>query len=137
MSRMRVAAVLALSAAALGAADAGAAGQVSHRNQALDDALTRLVHIRGGPPGAAAIVQRGRRLAFHAAGLRNVPSHRHWHRGNHMRIASVSKAFSGAVALSLVDRGRLRLGDTIGKLLPGLPAAWAPVTLRQALDHTS
>jgi D-alanyl-D-alanine carboxypeptidase len=137
MSRVRVAAVVALSAAALGAVNAAAAGQAPHRGQALDDALTRLVHLRGGPPGAAAIVQRGHRLAFHAAGLRNVRSHRRWHRGNHMRIASVSKAFSGAVALSLVDRGRLKLGDTIGKLLPGLPASWAHVKLRQALDHTS
>jgi D-alanyl-D-alanine carboxypeptidase len=54
-----------------------------------------------------------------------------------MRIASVTKAFSGAVALALVDRGRLRLGDTVGELLPRLPSDWAPVTLRQALDHTS
>ena len=54
-----------------------------------------------------------------------------------MRIASVAKAFSGAVALALVDRGRLRLGDTIGELLPRLPSTWAPVTLRQALNHTS
>jgi D-alanyl-D-alanine carboxypeptidase len=54
-----------------------------------------------------------------------------------MRIASVSKAFSGAVALGLVARGRLSLRDTIGKLLPWLPRAWWPVTLRQALNHTS
>jgi D-alanyl-D-alanine carboxypeptidase len=54
-----------------------------------------------------------------------------------MRIASVSKAFSGAVALALVDRGFLSLDDTIGKRLPGLPAAWSAVTLRQLLSHTS
>ena len=54
-----------------------------------------------------------------------------------MRIASVAKAFSGAVALALVDRGRLHLGDTMGELLPRLPSNWAPVTLRQALNHTS
>jgi D-alanyl-D-alanine carboxypeptidase len=53
-----------------------------------------------------------------------------------MRIASVAKAFSGAVALSLVDRGKLSLDDTIGEVLPSLPAAWAQVTLRQALNHT-
>jgi D-alanyl-D-alanine carboxypeptidase len=136
MSR-QVSAAIALCVLALAALVASAGGRESHRNHTLDDALVRLVHMRGGPPGAAAIVQRGHRFAFHAAGLRNVRRHRHWHRKDHMRIASVSKAFSGAVALSLVDRGRLRLNDTIGELLPGLPAAWAPVTLRQALDHTS
>ena len=54
-----------------------------------------------------------------------------------MRLASTSKAFSGAVALSLVRRGRLELDDTIGERLPALPAAWSAVTLRQALHHTS
>jgi D-alanyl-D-alanine carboxypeptidase len=54
-----------------------------------------------------------------------------------MRLASTSKAYSGAVALSLVRRGRIGLDDTIGERLPGSPAAWAAVTLRQALHHTS
>lgn len=56
---------------------------------------------------------------------------------DHMRIASVAKAFSGAVALGLVDRGRLHLEATIGDVLPGQPAAWHQVTLRQLLNHTS
>jgi D-alanyl-D-alanine carboxypeptidase len=137
MPRLKIAVVIALSLAALGAVAAGARGSEAHRGRALDHALTRLVHMRGGPPGAAAVVQRGHRLAFHGAGVRNVRSHRRWHRSDHMRIASVSKAFSGAVALALVHRGRLRLGDTIGELLPRLPSNWAPVTLRQALAHTS
>ena len=54
-----------------------------------------------------------------------------------MRIASVSKAFSGATALALVVSEVLELDDTIGKLLPDLPVGWRPVTLRQALNHTS
>ena len=55
---------------------------------------------------------------------------------DHMRIASVAKAFSGAVALSLVTEGDLKLSDTIGHRLPGLPKAWYPVTLAQLLNHT-
>ena len=54
-----------------------------------------------------------------------------------MRIASVAKAFSGAVALSLVDDGFLSLDDTIGSRLPHLPVAWHAVTLRDLLNHTS
>ena len=54
-----------------------------------------------------------------------------------MRLASASKAYSGAVALRLVERGQLRLGDTIGQRLPSLPAAWRNVTLRHLLNHTS
>jgi D-alanyl-D-alanine carboxypeptidase len=54
-----------------------------------------------------------------------------------MRIASVAKAFSGAVALNLVRKGRLRLNETIVRRLPNLPPAWHPVTIRQMLNHTS
>jgi D-alanyl-D-alanine carboxypeptidase len=56
---------------------------------------------------------------------------------DHMRVASVAKAFSGAVALSLVDRGVLSLDDTIGELLPGFNPDWDDVTLRDLLNHTS
>ena len=54
-----------------------------------------------------------------------------------MRIASVSKAFSGAVALSLVDSGELDLDESITARVPTLPDKWSTVTLRQLLNHTS
>jgi D-alanyl-D-alanine carboxypeptidase len=54
-----------------------------------------------------------------------------------MRIASVAKAFSGAVTLHLVQQGRLGLDDTVGRRLPHGPARWADVTIRQLLNHTS
>ncbi len=54
-----------------------------------------------------------------------------------MRLASVSKAFSGAVALALVRARTLSLRDTVGRWLPSLPKAWAKVTLLQLLNHTS
>ena len=54
-----------------------------------------------------------------------------------MRLASTAKAFSAAVALSLVEQGKLSLDDTIASRLPWLPARWGNVTLGQALHHTS
>ena len=57
---------------------------------------------------------------------------------NRMRLASTSKAFSGAVAVSLVSEGQLSLHDKVGEYLPGLPRKdWRKVTLRHLLDHTS
>lgn len=70
------------------------------------------------------------------AGVGNVATHRVIASGDTTRLASVSKAFNGAVALALVSQGKLSLTDTIGKLLPSLPPAWAPVTLAQLLQHT-
>jgi D-alanyl-D-alanine carboxypeptidase len=54
-----------------------------------------------------------------------------------MRVASVSKAFSAAVALALVNRGQLSLRRPIRRVLPWLPKRWGRVTLGQALQHTS
>ena len=54
-----------------------------------------------------------------------------------MRIASVAKAFSGAVALHLVAAGRFGLDDQIAQRLVGMPAAWGAVSVRQMLNHTS
>lgn len=104
---------------------------------ALDQALTRLVQHPDGPPGIAALVQRGDRAVLHRAGTADLASAAPIQAFDSMRLASVSKAFSGAVALSLAADGTLSLDDTVGKWLPGLPRAWSEVTLRELLNHTS
>src|SRR3712207_7574713 len=85
---------------------------------ALDGALQALVAMPGGPPGAIAVVQRGNSREVHAFGVRNIKSGLPMRAKDHMRQASTSKAFSGAVALSLVSKGKLSLNDTIGERLP-------------------
>jgi D-alanyl-D-alanine carboxypeptidase len=104
---------------------------------ALDRALKALVAREGGPPGVIAVVQRGQHRKVHTFGVRNIKSGLPIRVDDRMRIASAAKAFSGAVALSLVSEGKLSLQDTIGERLPELPKAWWDVTLRQLLNHTS
>ncbi len=99
--------------------------------------LERLVASAGGPPGAIATVYGEGRLTVLRAGRADVARRGAPRATDHMRIASVAKAFSGAVALHLVREGRLGLDDTIGQRLPDLPRAWANVTIRQLLQHTS
>ena len=103
----------------------------------LDVALKELVASPGGPPGAIAVVQVGNRRQVYTAGIGDLNSNRRMRATDHMRVASVAKAFSGAVALSLVERGVLSLDDTIGELLPGFNPDWDDVTLRELLNHTS
>ena len=104
---------------------------------ALDRALKELVAMGGGPPGVIAVVQRGQQRKVHTFGVANVRTGRPMRIHDHMRIASAAKAFSGAVALSLVSKSKLSHHDTIGDLLPQLPKSWSKVTLRQLLNHTS
>jgi D-alanyl-D-alanine carboxypeptidase len=115
--------------------------QAKGADAALDRALKDLVVMEDGPPGVIAVVQRGKHREVHTFGVRNIKSGLPIRVDDRMRIASVAKAFSGAVALSLVSKGALSLNDTIGKLLKDLPepppTAWAEITLRQLLNHTS
>ena len=104
---------------------------------ALDRALEELVAMRGGPPGVIAVIQRGQHREVHTFGVANVRTGRPMRIHDRMRVASAAKAFSGAVALSLVSEDKLSLNDTIGERLPELPKAWWEVTLRQLLNHTS
>lgn len=82
-------------------------------------------------------MQVGDRTTVHRAGVADTRTGRPPRADEYTRLASVSKAYSGAVALRLVDRHRLGLDDTIGRRLPALPKAWHKVTLRQLLGHTS
>jgi D-alanyl-D-alanine carboxypeptidase len=104
---------------------------------AVQRALKRVVNMETGPPGAIAIIQRGSKRTVFKAGLGNLTPTERPHPSDHMRIASTAKAFSGAVALSLVSEGRLTLDTTVTERLPDLPAAWSTVTLRDLLNHTS
>lgn len=124
-------AVIACAGAASAPADAASA-----TDRALNAQLRQLVALPGGPPGAIAVVQRGRTITVHRAGVTR-PGGRAPRARDRMRIASVSKTFTGATALALVREGRLRLDDTIGELVPDLPRTWHAVTLAQLMRHTS
>ncbi|MDX6668601.1 MAG: D-alanyl-D-alanine carboxypeptidase, partial [Solirubrobacteraceae bacterium] len=119
------------------APSAAGAAPAKPADRVLDRALRALVAMPGGPPGVVAVVQRHGRVMVHRAGVADLATGRRIAATDHMRLASVAKAYSGAVALGLVDRGVLALDDTIGRWLPDAPAAWAGVTLRELLNHTS
>jgi D-alanyl-D-alanine carboxypeptidase len=133
---------LALAGCAGGPAGPGSLGgsegtPASHASGAvLQRTIDELAAMPGGPPGVAVVVQAGRSREFYSGGVARIGG-RAPRITDHMRVASVAKAFSGATALVLIDKGVLRLTDTIGKWLPELPVAWHRVTLRQLLSHTS
>ncbi|WP_435192266.1 serine hydrolase domain-containing protein [Streptomyces sp. bgisy126] len=141
--RLPVAALVGALSGALALGGAGQAAQATGTppspspDKALQRQLDDLVRTAGGPPGVIALMQTGDRTTVHRAGVADTRTGRPPRADEYMRLASVSKAYSGAVALRLVDRHRLGLDDTIGRRLPALPKAWHKVTLRQLLSHTS
>ena len=136
-----IAAVAAAGAAAIGvsaaAGSAGAASSADRADAAFNRALARVVRMPGGPPGIIAVIQRGNRRLVFKHGVADLRTRQPINLVDDWRIASVSKAFSGAIALQLVARGKLHFNDTIAKLLPSLPTSWGKVTLAEALQHTS
>ncbi len=53
------------------------------------------------------------------------------------RIGSITKQFTSASVMRLVQAGKVALGDSIATYVPGLPVAWRGVTVRELLNHTS
>lgn len=135
MSRNRTVYWVAAGLLALAVASPAAAKPTTDRS--IERGLERLVAAKGGPPGAVATLYRRGRVTVLSAGRSDVRRRGKPRGSDHMRIASVAKAFNGAVILRLVQQGRLGLDDMIGQRLPEMPAAWAQVTIRQMLNHTS
>ena len=53
------------------------------------------------------------------------------------KIASLTKSFTAAAILRLVEEGRLSLDDPITRFIPGTPAYAEEILVRHLLDHTS
>lgn len=71
-----------------------------------------------------------------AKGVSDVKANKAMEIDDKFRIASVTKSFVGTVALQLVDEGKLRLDDNVGKYVPGVPNG-ENITIRQLLNMTS
>jgi len=53
------------------------------------------------------------------------------------RLGSITKQFTAASILLLVERGKLNIEDPISKYLPDAPEAWKKITIYNLLTHTS
>lgn len=80
--------------------------------------------------GGDAVFQRSYGLADLEAGVASSPT-------TNYRLASVSKQFTAASVLLLVEDGVLTLDDPVRRWLPTLPVATEAITLRHLLSHTS
>ena len=118
-------------------APVSAAEARSERTSDLQHALDALVAQPDGPPGIIVVIDRGHGHQVFTAGVAKRGTGRRLRETQHMRVASVAKAFTGGVAVALVRRGTLSLDDTVRRWLPNLPRQWANVTLTQLMQHTS
>jgi CubicO group peptidase (beta-lactamase class C family) len=102
---------------------------------AIDEAAAR--SLAQGSPGMAVGVSHGGRVIFaRGYGLANVEHQARLGSDSPFLLASVTKQFTAAAVLLLVEDGKLGLDDPLSRFVPELPQL-GHVTLRQLLVQTS
>ena len=91
----------------------------------------------GVPSVSVAVMRDGKMLMEAAWGRADVDKNVEASPSTIYPIGSVSKEFTAALVLKLVDRGRVSLTDPIGKYVQGLNPELSAVTIEQLLNHTS
>jgi len=93
--------------------------------------------VAAGIPGIALEIQGPEGSEFLGVGSASLEVERPLTPEDRFRIASVTKAFTAAVVMELVEEGALSLDDTVEEWTPGLLAEGDSITVRHLLGHTS
>lgn len=89
-------------------------------------------------PGAAAgIIQNGELVFAEGYGIANLETGEPATPETNFRLASVTKQFTAACVLQLVEAGELTLETTLGSLFPEFPDYADDITVERLLEHTS
>jgi CubicO group peptidase (beta-lactamase class C family) len=89
------------------------------------------------PSASFAVIRGNDTLAYGAHGLANVEAWRAPTATTIYQIGSITKQFTSAAIMKLVEQGRVELDDDLSKYVPQFPLQGKQVTIRQLLNHTS
>ena len=106
------------------------------RADSVDDYLKAEMAQRHIPGLSVAVVQDGKIVkeqGYGLADLKGKPAGPDTVYG----LGSCTKPITAVAVLKLVEAGKVRLDDPAARYVPGLPAAWQAITVRQLLTHTS
>jgi CubicO group peptidase (beta-lactamase class C family) len=118
------------------AAPAAAQPALCPRAVAAIDAAAAATMAQGSPGIAVQVTRDGQVALARFYGLANLEHRAPVTADTVFNLASVTKQFTAAALLLLVQDGKLKLDDTLSRYVPELPQA-EKVTLRQLLVHTS
>jgi CubicO group peptidase (beta-lactamase class C family) len=110
--------------------------------RAFDDAIPQLMHRRGVPGVAIAVVREGEVTSVKGYGWADQARRRPVTAHTAFQAASLSKPVSAWVAMTLVEGGQLSLDAPVARYLtrwqlPASPFDTAGVTVRRILSHTA
>ncbi|MGQ0641379.1 MAG: serine hydrolase domain-containing protein [Gemmatimonadaceae bacterium] len=104
---------------------------------AIDLLVTSEMRARRIPGVAIAIVDNGNVVLRKAYGIANVETETPVSVNSVFELASVTKQFTAAGIMLLVEEGKVRLDDSITKYFDQPPDIWQGLTVRQLLTHTA
>ena len=89
-------------------------------------------------PGLSlAVIQKGRVIKLRGYGFADLERKVPVTPATVFEIGSITKQFTAAAMMLLVEQNKIGLDDPIERYLTGIPEDWKPVTIRQLLTHTS
>lgn len=119
---------------------AGAARAASSTNGDLAPAMDKEMSAVYQPesPGAAVIVVKNGKVVFRRGyGIANLELNVPVRPEMVFRLCSVTKQFTAAAIMMLVEEGKVSLADDITKYLPNYPTSGKKITIENLLTHTS
>ena len=95
-------------------------------------------HTSNSAPGVAVRLEQSGKVIYNGvAGLANIKNKQQLKLDDVFQIGSVSKQFTAAAILQLAEQDKLKLSNTLGEFIKGLPKDYAQVTIERVLSHTS
>ena len=101
------------------------------------DAVLASSYAADAPGAAAIVVDDGKVVYASGRGLADVAGKRAITPDTVFRLGSITKQFTSAVILQLVEEGKVSLSDPLSKFLPDYPKPGSDATVAQLLNHTS
>ena len=99
------------------------------------DSLLKRINKRHDFHGSILVAQKGKVIYQNQIGTADFRKKKALHKESVYQLASVSKQFTAASILMLVERDLLKLNDTVTKYFPNFP--FKNITIKHLLNHTS
>src|SRR4051794_34671448 len=103
----------------------------------IDAVVQKAIDAKKIPAAGVAVVKDGKVVLTKGYGSADVDANVPANENTAFEIASVTKQFTAAGIMLLVEDGKLKLDDTLGKYVPEVPTKWSGITVRQLLNQVS
>ena len=116
---------------------ASAAGATAARADALDAYVARQMTSQHVPGLSLAVIDHGRTIKLKSYGQANLETGTPMTPDSVVQIGSLTKSFTAAAIMLLVQDHKLGLDDPISRYIREAPPAWRDISIRQLLNHSS